>query len=121
MQSPNFPNEVFRVVMTAGKPHEPPQVSVTAIPAKYNQATISTANRRRIAFDKLGKPEIVAESHCMLIMRTWVQSREHIMEVCMKMQSRMQGNVQKKLESLQKLQLGLIQEPIIREREYEDD
>ncbi|MNF54999.1 hypothetical protein D3C87_1454940 [compost metagenome] len=121
MQHPNFPNEIFRVVFYPGKPGEAPTVNVTAIPAKYNQASVATANRRRIAFDKLGKIETLAESHNMHIVRAWVQSREHIPEIVTKMHTFVRGATQKKLEAIQRMQTGLNLEPILCEQEYEDD
>ncbi|MNG30430.1 hypothetical protein D3C84_1160460 [compost metagenome] len=57
----------------------------------------------------------------MLITRAWVQSREHITEVVMKMHDKANALTQKKLEAIQRLQQGLVLEPIIREREYEND
>lgn len=121
MQKPNFPNVVYRVSMQAGKPGEGPQVTVTAIPAKYNQATVSTASSRRIAFDKLGKIETIAESVSMHIIRVWVQSEGHIPEVVDKMYSHLQGATQRKLEAIEKMKLGLIHAPVITHKEWTDD
>jgi hypothetical protein len=121
MQIPNFPNEIIRVSLSAGNPGESPTATVTAIPARYNKATISTANSRRIALEKLGKIETIAESNSVHIVRTWVANREGIEEAVRNMHTFLQTRTLKKLEAIHKLQQGLQLEPIIRERAFEDD
>lgn len=119
MQQPNFPNEIFGVVMSAGSKEEP-AVRVTVIPARRNKSTISTINSRRIAMDKLGKIETIAESISVHIVRVWVLQREEIQPAISRMHSFMTGHNQKKLECLQKLVLSLGSTPIITECEYVD-
>lgn len=121
MQLSNFPNEIFRVSLTAGEPGESPRATLTPIPARYNDATISTLSRRRIAKDKLGKIETIAESNTLHIVRVWVASREDVEDAVRRMHDFLISRTQKKIDSLLKLQQGLIQEPIIREREYDND
>lgn len=121
MQVPNFPNEIFRISLTAGEPGQSPRATLTPIPARYNDATISTISRRRIAKEKLGKIETIAESNTLHIVRVWVSSREEVEDAVRRMHDFLTARTQKKIDSLLKLQQGLLLEPIIREREYEND
>ncbi|MNQ24301.1 hypothetical protein D3C85_374920 [compost metagenome] len=121
MQKPNFPNVLYRVSLSSGQPGEAPVATLTAIPAKFNESTVTTANRRRVALAKLGKIETIAESNTLHIVRVWLANREEVQETVHRMQRFLANSTQKKLEALHNLQLGLIQPATIREREYEDD
>lgn len=121
MQLPNFPNVLYRLSLSSGKPGEAPMATLTAIPAVFNKVTISTANKRRVALDKVGKIETIAESNTQHIVRVWLINREDVPEAIHRMQRFMANTTQKKLEALHNLQLGLIQPATLREREYEND
>lgn len=119
MQSPNFPNEVFGVLFNVGSKEEP-SVRITPIPARFNKSTISTINKRRIAMDKLGKIETIAETNTLHIVRVWLINREEIPATIERMHQYVSGVSQKKLEAVNNMVLKLSRKPEVTERDYED-
>lgn len=120
MQKPNFTNELYRVTLWPGKDDErSPEASWVAVPARYTGKSVMTANGRRVSLEKLGKFEIIAESHQTTIYRGYVRDKGEIAGMVMQMHQKLQALLWKKLEAIQKQQLGTLQEPIIKERPYE--
>lgn len=121
MQLPNFPNSIFRVSVSTGDVSGGPVATVTEIPAKYNDRTISTANSRRIAKDKLGVIETIAESNSLHIVRMWVASADETTEAAAKMLTYVINQCQRKLVAIQRVQAGLMVPMATRVREWNDD
>ena len=119
MQKPNFPNVIFRVTLWPGK-DDAPVGQFARVPAKFNQKTVTTSTSRRIAMVKLGKIEEMFSSDQTIGYRAWVQDESEIPAVLEVMHQKMVSVVQKRLESLQTLQLKLRAKHTITEVKLDD-
>lgn len=120
MQIPNFPNEVYLLNAQPGPSGGGIKVRVTRIPAKYNAASVSTINNRRLKMDKFGKIEVYAEGPAVLIVTTWAKSEHEIEALVDKMHQKIQNNLQYRLEKIQSQLLGTVSKPTILVKDYAD-
>lgn len=121
MQKPNFPSAILRVTLTPGRWDEGPKAIITSIPARFSEKTVATINGRRIAMEKMGKVETVAESYGTMIYRAWCRSQSEALVVIGEMHQKMAASVQKKLESLRNMQASLAKPYRLQEDEYVPD
>lgn len=121
MDNPKFPDFIYRVTIWPGKAGSiEPEATWMAVPCRYTDVTAMTATNRRLKLEKLGRPELIAESTQTTIYRAYVRTKEEIPVVVRLMHEKMQSLVLKKIEQLEKQSRFIVLEPIIRERPFDD-
>lgn len=121
MDDPKYPDFIYRVTIWPGKEGSiEPEATWVAVPCRYTDVTAMTANNRRLKLDKLGRPELIAESCQTTIYRGYVRTRGEIPEFVELMHNKMQALVLKKIQQLEKQSRFIVLEPIIRERKFDD-